>query len=96
MEKLTREHAEWLSRRVGPMMRFFDDLRGRLEKRGYHKGHSLYREVSACYNALHSLSVTAHYGSCMGGLYGASADSFGPGDDAKPSQDPSPPQSGSG
>jgi hypothetical protein len=68
MNRVPRQHLEWLRDRVVPMMRFIGHLRKRLEQRGYHKEHTLYQAVCRAYDALYSLRVTAHYEACDRGV----------------------------
>lgn len=68
MRKLQHEDADWLRRRIAPMLRFIGRVRVRLERRGYTPQHSLYRAINAAYDAMQALHVAAHYESCEGGV----------------------------
>lgn len=68
MDHLSREHAEWLSRQVGPMLGRLGSIRDRMERR-FLPGDELLRAVGAAWEALHTLSVAAHYASVEAGVY---------------------------
>jgi len=63
---LTRQQAEQLLARIGPMLRYFKRLKDRMEKRSFPKDDLLYRLVARIHEDMHYLSVSLHYLTCSG------------------------------
>ena len=83
MNKITHEQAGKLWELLGPSMRLLRTVFERLEARGYRPGDKLYDAAREAWEAVHTLSIRAHYLSCESGV-GVSASADGPDQVAPP------------
>jgi hypothetical protein len=67
---LTPEQLAWFKAIVGRHLRFYGQLRTRMEKRRFRGDDPLYRGVCQAFNAVHALNVELHYLSCDPGSVG--------------------------
>ena len=62
-EEVTREQAEAIGKKIGPMLGYLNRLKDRMNK-VFARDDSLFDEVINAADALHRLNVSIHYLSC--------------------------------
>ena len=65
---IRKDQAAALCRGVHPGLRYLARLRSRMEQAGFLPDDPLLRLVNQAYDAVHKLSVHAHYLSCKSGV----------------------------
>src|SRR3954464_6752839 len=87
-EDLTREQAEAISQKIGPMLGYMNRLKKRMNQI-FARDDTLFAEVIDAADALHKLNVSIHYLSCgkTGGHAAQPSDCFA---DAEPLLSPEP------
>jgi hypothetical protein len=66
--KLTREQAEALCEKIGPMVSYLVRLRERMTKVGFPIVDPLYQSVLRAESALRDITIRLHYLSCPSGV----------------------------
>lgn len=67
-DDLTTEQASRIRAVVGRHLNYLGRLRDRMQRRGFPPDDPLVRDVTAAWNATHSLNVRLHYLSCSSGV----------------------------
>jgi hypothetical protein len=68
MKKVERWQAKKIKQAVGPMLRYLELLRERMQQTGFVPTDKFFQLVSKAYDAGYHLSVEAHYLGCEGGV----------------------------